>query len=351
MRCWTDWLWTSEGWMFEPAWWGQWRPTHPPQAGFFVLAGNVLSILREPISLTFRCSLLSCSSSISSRLFNAHCRHNCLSQRSSKVKLKAIRKSMKSTFSWVLLFSIISIGDASIRAKAFTTHPAYSANRLEIFDGDKTEIRGCNGYAGPLKNPKPSINSAQSVKIFMHAGILGIQLLWAGFLSRRMVLLGRIHTLAIRKSTVGFLGRWKIIRQFLFNLILNQVVGKQVMAMASSIQFRKMEWGYGVFLSTLEKDADLIEQKKWPPIVNALLVLMLSCFVPKLIGRQRHPPARWRGQLADGDCFLWLLKNEYVSLLTLLNPFVIFVMKPRLGSFGFLGRGAVLRIGLFFFMA
>ena len=95
----------------------------------------------------------------------------------------------------------------------------------------------------------------------MHAGILGIQLLWAGFLSRRMVLLGRIHTLAIRKSTVGFLGRLKIIRQFLLNLILNQVVGKQVMAMASSIQFRKMERGYGVFLSTLEKDADLIEQK------------------------------------------------------------------------------------------
>ena len=54
----------------------------------------------------------------------------------------------------------------------------------------------------------------------MHAGILGIQLLWAGFLSRRMVLLGRIHTLAIRKSIVGFLGRWKIIRQFLlkFNI-------------------------------------------------------------------------------------------------------------------------------------
>jgi hypothetical protein len=85
--------------------------------------------------------------------------------------------------------------------------------------------------------------------------------------------------------------------------------------------------------------------------VKALLVLMLSCFVPKLIGRQRHPPARWRGQLADGDCFLWLLKNEYVSLLTLFNPFVIFVSKPRLGSFGFLGKGAVLRIGSFFFYA
>ena len=56
---------------------------------------------------------------------------------------------------------------------------------------------------------------------------------------------------------------WKteVLRQFLFNLILNQVVGRQVLAMASSIQFRKMEWGYGVFLSTLEKDADLIEQK------------------------------------------------------------------------------------------
>ena len=75
----------------------------------------------------------------------------------------------------------------------------------------------------------------------MHAGILGIQLLWAGFLSRRMVLLGRIHALAIHKSTVGFLGRRKILRQFLFNLILNQVVGRQVLAMASSIQFRKME--------------------------------------------------------------------------------------------------------------
>ena len=136
----------------------------PSTSGFFVLVGNVLSNLREPISVIFRCPLLSCSSSISSRLFNVDCRHTCLSQRSSKVKLKTIRKSMKSTFSWVLLFSIISIGDASIRAKAFTTHPAYSANRLEIFDGDKTEIRGCNGYAGPLKNPKPSINSAQSVK-------------------------------------------------------------------------------------------------------------------------------------------------------------------------------------------
>ena len=62
------------------------------------------------------------------------------------------------------MFSIVSIGDASTRAKAFTTHPAYSANRLEIFDEDKTEIRGCNGYAGPLKNFKPSINSAQPVK-------------------------------------------------------------------------------------------------------------------------------------------------------------------------------------------
>ena len=71
---------------------------------------------------------------------------------------------MKSVFPCILLFSIVSIGDASTRAKAFTTHPAYSANRLEIFDGDKTEIRGCNGYAGPLKNPKPSVNSAQSVK-------------------------------------------------------------------------------------------------------------------------------------------------------------------------------------------
>ena len=74
---------------------------------------------------------------------------------------------MKSVFPCILLFSIVSIGDASTRAKAFTTHPAYSANRLEIFDGDKTEIRGCNGYAGPLKNPKPSINSAQSVKKYL----------------------------------------------------------------------------------------------------------------------------------------------------------------------------------------
>ena len=90
--------------------------------------------------------------------------------------------------------------------------------------------------------------------------------------------------------------------------------------------------------------------KKWPPIVKALLLLMLSCFVPKLIVRQRHPPARWRGQLADDDCFLWLLKNEYVSLLTLFNSFVIFVLKPRLGSFGFLGKGAVLRIWSFFFL-
>ena len=71
---------------------------------------------------------------------------------------------MKSPFSWILLFSIVSIGDASIRAKAFTTYPAYSANRIEIFDGDTTEIRGCNGYASPLKNPKPPLNSAQSVK-------------------------------------------------------------------------------------------------------------------------------------------------------------------------------------------
>lgn len=164
MRCWTDWLWTSEGWMFEPAWWGQCRPTHPPQAGFFVLVGNVLSNLREPISVIFRCPLLFCSSSISSRFFNADCRHNCLSQRSSKVKLKNKQKEHEVDIFLGPIFSIISIGDASTRAKAFTTHPAYSANRLEIFDGDKTEIRGCNGYAGPLKNPKPSINSVQSVK-------------------------------------------------------------------------------------------------------------------------------------------------------------------------------------------
>ena len=64
----------------------------PSTSGFFVLVGNVLSNLREPISVIFRCPLLSCSSSISSRLFNADCRQNILSQRSSKVKLKIKQK-------------------------------------------------------------------------------------------------------------------------------------------------------------------------------------------------------------------------------------------------------------------
>ena len=29
MGCWPDWLWTPEGWVFEPDWWGQWRPMRP----------------------------------------------------------------------------------------------------------------------------------------------------------------------------------------------------------------------------------------------------------------------------------------------------------------------------------
>ena len=39
----------------------------------------------------------------------------------------------------------------------------------------------------------------------------------------------------------------------------------------------------------MEKDADLIEQKKWLPIVKAALVLMLACLMSKLIASRRIP--------------------------------------------------------------
>ena len=78
--------------------------------------------------------------------------------------MKQSEKSMKPSYLWVLLFSILSIGDISRRTQAFTTHPAYSANSIEIFNGDMTGIVGCNGYASPLKNPTPPKNSLQSIK-------------------------------------------------------------------------------------------------------------------------------------------------------------------------------------------
>ena len=139
------------------------------------------------------------------------------------------------------MFSIVSIGDASTRAKAFTTYPAYSANRLEIFDGDKTEIRGCNGHAGPLKNPKPSINSAQSVKnIYARWNFGNSTAMGRVFVSKNGSIRSYPYT---RNPQINSWLSWKteVLRQFLFNLILNQVVGRQVLAMASSIQFRKME--------------------------------------------------------------------------------------------------------------
>ena len=62
-------------------------------------------------------------------------------------------------------------------------------------------------------------------------------------------------------------------------------------------------------------------------------------------------PGPLKGTVVRWRLLFMIVENKYVSLLTLFNPFVIFVSKPRLGSFGFLGKGAVLRIGSFFFYA